>query len=863
MTLPFRWPDFELDPDFDVRRPAIYLSRGQHFSFSQLQGMSQELEKVLRAAGLRKGEPVALVQADGACALISLLGAVAVGPACPIDPTLTPSELKHDLIQLGAGAVIVDDTASVAAVIAAGIGMAVIEARAGSPRCHWRLIREKVIGSERRLDPDILLFLHTSATTSHRKLVPLTQENISVMIENTLRVTKLAKDDRLLLLARSFHIQGVLSVLAQLRVGGSIIAPDELTPTAVHKLLREFEPTWYTCGPTMHRALLSEINRSGRAPDSLRFVRSAGAPLLVELQKELSASLQVPVLDVYGLSETGGVASTTLGECSPAGSVGRSMGPELAVMDRTGGLLQTGEEGEIVVRGPEVMHGYDSDEVANEEAFRNGWFCTGDLGQLDDAGHLFLRGRLKEIINRGGKKVIPDEIDAVLTHHSAVRDVAAFALPHATLGEDVGCAVVLWPDKSVTLEELRTFAAEQLAPFKVPRRIFLRETIPRGSTGKPQRRLLREEYTQASERFVEHVTHAVSPGIAEDKSQILRIWASFLDSERIGDHDDFFALGGDSLSAASMLSAVTALFGLTIPLTGEAFVSRPTVTGIMRMVADAEEVETASRHEGIEYPMREQGALGTLFFVPASETKGLYLRRMVQHFRGDWASYLLRPSESAPFRPLYSIEDAARHVVIALKHLQPEGPYVIGGYCQGGVIAFEAALLLEHAGERVSLILFDTPLPGGASAFRQWKDFNANAQDKVRAATLGGDLKPLLKSIRSMSRKVTWRVLRILRPIMARLWRVPFVQSACAWATHQNFDLYRAGKGTMPILHIVAGEEKSRMLKAAMLRWNENTTGKVSYLSVLGDHISLFQEANLGTICEVIESWLGEQSSTA
>ena len=265
--------------------------------------------------------------------------------------------------------------------------------------------------------------------------------------------------------------------------------------------------------------------------------------------------------------------------------------------------------------------------------------------------------------------------------------------------------------------------------------------------------MLREEYAQTSQHSVHPLTLTETPGITEDKSEIVRIWASLLDSDNIGDHDDFFALGGDSLSATSMLVAVATLFGLALPLSAEAFINNPTVTGVMRMLADGEEVETAGENRGIAYPMRKGGGLGTLFFVPANQTKGLYLRRMTRYLADDWASYLLRPSELAPFRPLYSIEDAARHVVKALKYVQPEGPYVIGGYCQGGIIAFEAGLVLERAGESVSLILFDTPFPGGASVVRQWQMYSTNARDKVMAATRGGTFKPALRSARSMSRK--------------------------------------------------------------------------------------------------------------
>ena len=841
---------------------ALFRSKGEPFSYSQLTAMFVKLQTVLAAAGLQNGEPIAVVQADGVCALVSLLGVACSCSACPMDPALTSSELEVDLLQLGAAAVIVDNERDAAALTAARCGMAVIAAESNAASCSWRLIRARTRASTSAsmAHRDVLFFLPTSATTSRRKLVPLSLSNVSAMVENTLSVLKLTEDDRLLLLARPFHIQGVLSVLAQLRVGGAVIAPQTLAPVAIYTTLLELEPTWYTCGPTMHRALLSEIARGGTLPKSLRFVRSAGAPLSSELGHALAATLQVPVLNVYGLSETGGLTSTRLDEEVPDGSVGRSMGPEIRIMGSGGALLPIGDEGEVVVRGPMVMQGYCFDDTANRDAFCNGWFRTGDAGLVDNSGYLFLRGRLKEIINRGGEKVLPEEVDAVIARHSAVRDVATFAVPHPSLGEDVACAVVLATDRTASPEELRTFARKQLASFKVPRYIFLREKIPRGATGKPKRLQLREEYTTAHEVRELSLTRTEAFAVTEERRQIVTIWASFLGTKNVSDNDDFFALGGDSLSATSMLVAVEANFNLKLPLSTEAFINNPTIIGITRMLADAGEVESLGENLGIAYPMRKEGRLGAIFLVPADETTGLYLRRLVRHASGDWASYLVHPQELAPYRPLYSIEDAAQHVVRAVTRVQPEGPYFVGGYCQGGLVAFEASLILESAGSAVSLVLFDTPFPGGASAIRQWQTYSTGVKEKLKAATHRGTIKPILRSIRSMSRRVSWLMLRPMRPVLARSWNLSFVRALCSWATHKNFDFYRPGQGRMNILHFLAKDDTSKMLTAARLRWDEATTGKVSCVEVSGDHSGLFHEGNFGRICQAMEEWLGEQA---
>jgi oxalate---CoA ligase len=245
----------------------------------------------------------------------------------------------------------------------------------------------------------------------------------------------------------------------------------------------------------LNRAILALARRHPEVfrRASLRFIRTTGATPQPEVLTSLEESVGVPVLSGYGLTEAGGVTRDTANARKP-GSVGRSSGLEVAIMDSFGNLIEDGREGEIVVRGASVTSGYVDDPEANQSAFRDGWFRTGDVGSLDSEKFLFITGRLKEAIDRGGEKIIPQGVEDVLAAHPAVAEAAVFAVAHPTLGEDLAAAVVLRDGAAATALELRRFAATRLAPFKVPRRIEFLDRIPRTSTGKPRRSLLAEQF---------------------------------------------------------------------------------------------------------------------------------------------------------------------------------------------------------------------------------------------------------------------------------------------------------------------------------------------------------------------------------
>lgn len=289
-----------------------------------------------------------------------------------------------------------------------------------------------------------------------------------------------------------FHIHGLIaSLLAPLSAGASVICSPGFDALKFFSWLREYRPNWYSAVPTMHQTILSRAQKNRDVIDSvpLRFIRSSSSSIPPQVIAEMEETFGCPLIESYGMTEASHqMASNPLPPLKrKPGTVGCAAGPEIAIMNNEGALLSPGEEGEIVIRGVNVTAGYENNPKANQEAFTNGWFRTGDQGVLDDEGYLRLTGRLKEIINRGGEKVSPKEVDEILMDHPSIAQVVTFGIPHGKLGEEVGAAVVLREGQSVTEEDIRRFAKTRLADFKVPKTVLILDEIPKGATGKLQR----------------------------------------------------------------------------------------------------------------------------------------------------------------------------------------------------------------------------------------------------------------------------------------------------------------------------------------------------------------------------------------
>ncbi|MGZ3415428.1 MAG: AMP-binding protein, partial [Isosphaeraceae bacterium] len=339
---------------------------------------------------------------------------------------------------------------------------------------------------------DVALLLHTSGTTSRPKLVPLTQRNVVASARSIRATLGLVAEDRGLNIMPLFHIHGLMaSLLAPLAAGSQVFCTPGFNALKFFGWMNEARPTWYTAVPTMHQTILARAshNRDVIGANPLRFVRSSSSSMPPQVIAELEATFHAPLIEAYGMTEASHqMASNPLppGKRIP-GTVGLAAGPEVAIMNEQGDLLPPGQTGEIVIRGENVTPGYEKNPGANAEAFNNGWFRTGDQGIMSAEGYITITGRLKEIINRGGEKISPREVDEVLMDHPAILQVVTFAFPHDRLGEDVAAAIVLRDGASLTEKEVREFAARRLADFKVPRKVRFVAEIPKGATGKLQR----------------------------------------------------------------------------------------------------------------------------------------------------------------------------------------------------------------------------------------------------------------------------------------------------------------------------------------------------------------------------------------
>jgi acyl-CoA synthetase (AMP-forming)/AMP-acid ligase II len=466
-------------------------------SYAALRRQVAATVAALNGLGVGRDDAVAIVLPNGPEMAAAFISIAAGATTAPLNPAYTADEFAFYLADLSARLLVVmagSESPAVAVAHRLGVPIAELVVPEGAAAGEFTLRGQA--GTARQpgfaAGDEVALVLHTSGTTSRPKIVPLTHRNVCASAGHIAASLELTPTDRCLQVMPLFHIHGLIAaVLSSLHAGASVVCTPGFNALTFFAQLADFRPSWYTAVPTMHQAILGRAarNRAAIAAAPLRFIRSSSASLPPQVMTELEATFGVPLIEAYGMTEAAHQMASNPLPPRPRypGSVGVAAGPEVAIMDEQGTLLPAGAVGEVVIRGPNVTPGYRSNPTANATAFTNGWFRTGDQGVLDEAGYLRLTGRLKEIINRGGEKISPREVDEVILDHPAVDQVVTFPVTHAKLGEDVAAAVVLKPGAAVTERELQQFIGGRLADMKVPRKILFLEEIPKGATGKVQR----------------------------------------------------------------------------------------------------------------------------------------------------------------------------------------------------------------------------------------------------------------------------------------------------------------------------------------------------------------------------------------
>jgi oxalate---CoA ligase len=687
------------------RRPeqaAIVASGLAPLSYGHLVAQIDEVRGRLRQAGFDSSARIAVALPEAAQAALAIVALGCSAVALPLDPKLTLPEIETRLRLLRPNAVLLPCGSRTAARTAAEQqGIAIIEALAGDGGTMGLRLEVPRVGPALPLhepEPAAPTFiLQTSGTTADPNLVPFSHRNMLAAAKRLQGWFDLTPQDRCLCASPICYSNGVkMTLFTPLLTGGSVAFPANATKVEPSEWLDELAPTWYSVGPTLHLAILEKVRSQPKMRNhSLRFVASGGAPLPLELHDGLRAALGVPVLEHFASSETAQVCSNLplAGRYKP-GTCGIPSPELVKIVGEDGRRLPPGEEGDIMVGGPTVTAGYIDAPELNRSAFVDGWFRTGDIGCLDEDGFLVIRGRRKELINRGSEKIAPLEIDRALKRHPQVAEAAAYAVAHPRLGEDVAAAVVLSPGASVTAEELREFLGAQLAAFKVPRRIDIVDQLPKGATGKVQRKRLSAGWNESSSQ---------TPA-ADWQAELLPLWKKFLKSGDISVDDDFFEKGGDSLLAMDLHMEIERLTGVELPES---------------ILLEASTVRQLAKRLSQVAPARPRP-------VPAVATNGGRPSLMFFHGRdgaGEAAAATLhgRLGSEQPVLAIAchglngsttprEIEAVAAAHMAGVLGAQPQGAYRLAGYRDGALVALQVARLLRNAKRDVAIVaLIDPP----------------------------------------------------------------------------------------------------------------------------------------------------------
>ena len=481
---------------------AILIPNGPTTTYGQFADQIERISETLSAAGVEKGRTVSIVLENSLDFMITFLAVTGTGAiAAPLNPAYTNEEFKFYMEDTESQLVIISpnaDTAKDAATeLDIPIATAVLDSDGQLSISKSGSLLTARSSVETPSDDDIALFLHTSGTTSRPKGVPLTHGNLMASLENIVNTYRLTQDDLAMVVMPLFHVHGLIGVsLSALKSGGSMVIPSRFSAGSFWKIQKETNATWYSAVPTIHQILLMRADEDNAPKESFRFIRSCSAALAPSVFNQLEDRFGAPVLEAYGMTEASHQMSSNLlppGARNP-GTVGSGTGVEIGIMNEDGVLLGTNKTGEVVIKGPNVTHGYHNNPEANLEAFTNGWFRTGDQGILSTESILTLTGRLKELINRAGEKISPLEVDAAILQHPGVSEAVCFGVPDEKYGEAVQAAVVI--SSSTTESDIQAFCSQHLADFKIPDRVYIVDELPRTATGKIQRRHVAAKFAE-------------------------------------------------------------------------------------------------------------------------------------------------------------------------------------------------------------------------------------------------------------------------------------------------------------------------------------------------------------------------------
>ncbi len=744
--------------------PAFLAPGRAPMNFGELARRIQEARAQLAGWGIGRGDVVvwpAIGRAETAAA-IAILPASAT--LAVLAPALTEEAFHALLVRLAPKAVVTPangDHPIARAALRLDLARIALYPDAAGPAGAFDLALAcpgTTLERAATLSEQYALITVTSGTTGRAKIVPHAGARIMVTARTVGERLAIGPGDIAGHLTPLYLANGIRSAyLLCLLGGGAINLLPEADPDAFLAAVERGEVTYTSASFTIQRELLRRLESGRRvAPGRLRFVRVASGRMEPDEMDRLEAAFGIPVITGLASTETGALAQQGV---PPAlrirGSVGPPVGCEIRVVDEHGRSVASGETGEIQVRGPQVFDGYIDDPELTARSFVDSWFRMGDVGRFDERGDLHLVGRLKELINRGGEKISPVEIDAALRSIPGIADAAAFGIPHSRLGEEVVAAIVREPDCALAKDQVIAQARAKLGVKRAPRRLWFVEALPRNAAGKLLRRSLPEWVGHDSTKLPAPANAPMASLRTPLEIALGGLWASALDLAQIGPDDDFFVLGGDSLRGAQLLDQVHAVFG--VELSPDAlFDDAGSVAGMARRI-EAERARGAQRTGAPTIPRREPSSV-----VPLShgQSRLWFLQRLDPGSLAYHESRLWRIDGSVDADALRAALEA---VAVRQPMLRTRFPTVQGVPCQviddkpvieleivelSGAAADEEQRLAEAVRERAMLpfeLAAATPIrwslfelgPGRHALLRVWHHILCDA---LSARVLNDDL---------------------------------------------------------------------------------------------------------------------------
>ena len=708
--------------EFQDKTFLICPDTGDSLTYAELRSLCMSIAATLNSHGARQGDKIAYLSDNGLFASLMFLGNMYGGyVSVPLNLTLSEAELAQILKHCEASAVFASSNyfSTLESAVQLGDLRPAIYAVKSDDDLGLFVgnIGPKVSGSVK--PRDVALLAYTSGSTGRPKGVIMSHQNILAGSANTVGAHQLDNNDCSLCVLPLYHMNAqVVTLLATLASGGCVVMPRRFNASSFWDLVIEFRCTWFALVPSMISQLThgtrSSCENNRTKLNHVRFARSSSAPLAPALHREFESQFDLPLIEAMGSTEGGGAIFSN--PLPPAirkiGSPGVLWGFEGRIVDLHGNDLPIGRAGELLLRGASVTQGYyNNPDLTAALKTPEGWLRTQDLACKDEDGYFFIKGRIKELIIKGGENIAPRLIDEALAGHPTVLEAAAVGVPDEVLGEDIEAFVIVRSDANVDEKLLRAHCRNEIGVFKTPTRIHFVDSLPRGPSGKVLRSKLAERISDKSSRG-DDIHTTVSSSMHEFsrfelERRLTEIWSRHLRVEKIVNNENFFDLGGDSLCASQVFSDIQDLINLRLPIS--TLFEHDTISKLTLHILTKEK---STKDWSPVVALKNDGALPPFFGFYALDEVWFYgeLARLLapqQPFHG-MLSTSLKPDGSSSS----GIEELASFYISQIKRIQPQGPYLVGGQCVGAKIALEVALQLEDRGDTVALlVIFDSSAP--------------------------------------------------------------------------------------------------------------------------------------------------------